>query len=82
MSDGLYYEIYSLLKNKQKFSIRLNNQEDIIVADTNKWIVKDYGDYMKLKYRIKGKRGNYNITEHILPYNNITAIIRGYYEKE
>ena len=84
--NGLYILINSLLKNKQKFSIRLNNQEDITVADVNKWMVADYGDYMKLKYRTLVKKDGrdyfYNVTEHTIPYNSITTIIRGYYEKE
>ena len=80
--NGLYILINSLLTNGAKFSIRLNNQEDINIADYKRWMIMDMGDYMQLKYKTQAKEGIYNVTEHNIPYTSITAIIRGYYEKE
>ena len=69
---SLFTLIKQLLQEGNSFSIKLNNKEELNISHGEKWMVMDYGSYMRLKL----KRST--ITEYNIPYNSITGIIRRY----
>lgn len=80
--NSMFLLINNLLTNEAKFSIRLNNQEDIVVSNYGRWMIMDKVDYMTLKYKHPLRGGGYGVTEHNIPYMSITGVIRGYCEDE
>lgn len=82
MSNGLYNEMVQLLTEKTSFTIKLNNKEEINISHYGDWGICDLGDCISIRYRVKNTMNDsYKVTEYLIPYLNITAVVTRYDER-